>query len=209
MSTYKKNLYRFPLSLSAQLIEEKEQIDILVDLENRCFPEQMQAQRDDLNSLIEDEYATGLILYHDAQPIGYISGSHISELNSEDILAEDPFIRESQDLIFYVDSVAILGEERSAIAFDFLVHEMFALLKSSGYRYLAAHLRKRNGLSRLMKNRFSARAIKSYENWNECDEPFDYVLIDLSLSPTLPAAADYFVSFLRFIRQKTKGISFP
>lgn len=205
LSKNRKNLYRLPLDLFAELIQFQSQIPILVELEKKCFPTLMQDQRQDLEEFFNDSYASGLILYKDAVPIGYIMGSHIHEENSARALETNDFIQEHQEKIFYISSLSIIKEYRSVIALEFLIHEMTALLKSIGYEYFVAYVRKRNGLSRLLKSRASCEILHTQENWEETGEPFDFCLVNLSSIPSLPVYADYIFHWLRMLRQKCKG----
>ena len=202
----KKNLYRFPLDLFAELIHSSIQIPILIDIEEKCFPELMQDQCHDFEDFLKDDFASGLILYKDKIPIGYMTGSHIHDENSARALESNEFIQQHQNQIFYVSSLAIIKEYRSVLAFEFLIHEMTALLKSIGYDYFVAYVRKRNGLSRLLTRRLSGEVLHTDENWEETGEPFDYCLVTLASIPTLPAYADYLFHGLRMIRRRLKGI---
>ncbi len=206
---YRKNMHRFPLALSVELVDPRRHIDQLVAIEMACFPEAMQDHRHDFEEFLDDEYASGLMLLHDGETAGYIMGSHISADNSRLMLETNPFIQENQDFIFYISSIAILEDYRSAMALDFLFHEMVGLLKSIDYRYLSAYFRKRTGLSRVMRSRYCARILHTEENWEETGEPFDYGIIKLSDIPTLSTPLDYFFQALRFVRRKAKGIKNP
>lgn len=201
----KKNLYRFPLDLFIELIQFSNQIPILVDIEEKCFPELMQDQCHDFEDFLQDDFASGLILYRDQIPIGYMMGSHIHEENSLRALESNEFIHEHQNQIFYISSLAIIKEYRSVIAFEFLIHEMTTLLKSIGYDYFVAYVRKRNGLSRLLTRRLSGEVLHTDENWEETGEPFDYCLVTLACIPTLPVYADYMFHGLRVARRRLKG----
>jgi hypothetical protein len=185
------NLYKLPFDLFAELIEYSSQIPDLMDIEGKCFPMLMQDQRQNFEDFIEDPYTSGLILYRDAIPIGYMMGSHIHEANSEEALSSNEFIQENQDKIFYISSLAIIKEHRSVIALEFLIHEMSALLKSIDYEYFTAYVRKRHGLSRLLTRRLSGVVLHTTENWEETGEPFDYCLVNMACIPTLPAYADH------------------
>jgi len=202
-------MHRFPLSLSVELVDPEKHIDRLVEIETACFPEAMRDHRRDFEEFLDDEYASGLMLYLDGKTIGYIMGSHISDDNSRLMLETNAFIQENQDYIFYISSIAILKEFRSTMALDFLVHEMVGLLKSIDYHYLSAFFRKRTGLSRIMQSRYHAKIIYTDKNWEETGEPFDYGMIKLSDIPTLSATEDRFFHALRFIRRKAKGIERP
>jgi hypothetical protein len=164
----------------------KNHIRSLVEIETKCFPPQMQESEQDFEDFLEDEYAVCWILYRDNKIIGYLLGSHISELNSDDILATNKFFRKQEEYIFYLSSIAILKEERSTLVFDFLFHEMAIVLKSYDYYYIAAHVRINHGFSSKLQHRFKAAVIKTYDNWNNYNEPFDYLLIDMAEIPTLP-----------------------
>ena len=205
----KKNLYRFPLNLFAELIHFSGQISTLVDIEEKCFPELMQDQCHDFEDFLQDDFASGLILYRDQIPIGYMMGSHIHEENSLQALESNEFIQEHQNQIFYISSLAIIKEYRSILAFEFLIHEMTTLLKSIGYEYFVAYVRKRNGLSRLLTRRLSGEVLHTDENWEETGEPFDYCLVNLASIPTLPVYMDYMFHWLRVFRRRLKGIRHP
>lgn len=201
------NLYRFPLRLFAELISSERQLSALTAIETACFPALMQEDRQDFETFLHDRYASGLILYDDAKPIGYILGYHIDPLNSARALESDAFIREHQDRIFYISSLAILEEHRTVLTLEFLIHEMAALLKSIDYSYFTAYVRKKHGLSRLLRQRLSARFIHTDENWESTGEAFDYYIVDLASIPSLPDAADAFISRLRVLRRRLKGIA--
>lgn len=198
----RKNIYHFPLNLFATQINSERQIPALVAIERACFPSLMQEDRQDFASFLADEYAVGLILYDDARPIGYIMGYHIHELNSARALESNAFIRENQDQIFYISSLAIIKEHRSVIALEFLIHEMAALLKSFDYDYFVAYVRKRHGLSRLLARRLSCEILHTQDNWEETGEPFDYCLVDLASIPSLPTCFDYVFTWLRRARRR-------
>lgn len=202
----RKNIYRFPVNLFAELIAQKSQIPILTELEKACFPMLMQEEAHDFEEFLNDEFCSGLILYQDATPIGYITGTHIHESNSARALQENGFIAENQDRIFYISSLAILKEHRSVLALEFLIHETNTLLKSIGYDYFVAYVRKRYGLSRMLSQRVSCQILHTTENWEETGEPFDYCLVDLASIPSLPPPADYFFHYLRVFRRKLKGL---
>ncbi len=200
MSLFTKSLYRYPLSLSLREINLEKHLQSLLNIEEQCFPAQMRASRLDFESSLKDEYSIGGILYRDNKPIGYLLGSHISELNSEDILATNRFIQEHQDFILYIDSIAILPEERSLIVFDFLIHEMHTIIHRFDYKYLTCHARKRNGFSRILQRRFGAVILANYANWNECNEPFDYLLIDISKYPRRSRLIRFAFNILQSLR---------
>lgn len=202
----RKNVYKFPLNLFAELISDKRQIPILVELEKACFPMLMQEEHSDFEEFLNDEFGSGMILYDDRTPIGYITGHHICEENSARALEENEFIREHQDEIFYISSLAILKEHRSVKTLEFLIHETNTLLKSIGYKYFVAYVRKRHGLSRLLAHRTSCEILHTTENWENTGEPFDYCLVNLESIPSLPLAADYFFHYLRMFRRKLKRI---
>jgi hypothetical protein len=202
----KKNLYKFPLDLIAKLINAESQIPDLVEIERKCFPTLMQDQLQNFKEFLQDEFASGLILYKDDIPIGYIMGSHIHDENSAKAIGTNEFIKNNQDQIFYISSLSIIKEHRSVIALEFLIHEMSALLKSIGYSYFVAYVRKRHGLSRLLTRRLSAEILHTDENWEETGEPFDYCLVNLASIPSLPVYADYIFHGLRIIRRRLKGI---
>lgn len=202
----RKNIYKFPLNLFAELIAYKSQVPILVELEKACFPMLMQEESADFEEFIEDEYCSGLILYDDAKPIGYITGVHINEDNSARALRDHPFIQEHQDRIFYISSLAILKEHRSVKALEFLIHETNTLLKSMGYDYFTAYVRKRYGLSRMLSQRVACEVLHTDENWEDTGEPFDYCLVNLKSIPSLPLVADYLFHYIRVIRRKLKRI---
>ncbi|WP_322608501.1 hypothetical protein [Pontiella agarivorans] len=166
----------------------------------------MQEEQSDFEEFLDDEFGSGMILYDDRTPIGYITGRHICEENSARALKENEFIREHQDEIFYISSLAILKEHRSIKTLEFLLHETNTLLKSIGYNYFVAYVRKRHGLSRLLAHRTSCEILHTTENWEETGEPFDYCLVNLNSLPSLPLAADYFFHYLRMIRRKLKRI---
>lgn len=202
----RKNIYHFPLRLSTELIQSERQIPVLVELEKACFPSLMQEQHQDFETFLADEYAAGLILYEDTKPIGYIMGYHIHELNSVRALESSEFIRDNQDVIFYISSLAILKKHRSVIALDFLIHDMASLLKSIDYDYFVAYVRKRHGLSRLLARRVSCEILHTQENWEDTGEPFDYCLVNLASIPSLPAWADYVFALLRKTRRRIKRV---
>ncbi|WP_372809003.1 hypothetical protein [Pontiella sp.] len=202
----KKNLYRLPLELFAELIHSPSQIPALMEIEEACFPTLMQAQRQNFEEFLDDEYASGLILYRDSVPIGYMLGHHIHEANSAAALETNRFIRENQDRIFYIASLAIVPEHRSVIALEFLIHEMGSLLKSIDYDYFVAYVRKRNGLSRLLTRRVAGEVLFTEENWENTGEPFDYCLVNLDSIPSLPAWADHVFTRLRLLRRKIKRL---
>ncbi len=203
----KKNIYEFPLDLFAELINSDKYIPILIEIEEKCFPALMQDQRQNFEEFLQDEFATGLILYKDEIPIGYMMGSHIHEENSARALETNGFIKENQDRIFYVSSLSIIKEYRSVIALEFLIHEMAALLKSIDYEYFVAHVRQRHGLSRLLTRRLSGEVLYTDETWEGFEEPFDYCLVNLASIPTLPVYADYIFTGLRLIRRRIKGVA--
>ena len=203
----KKNLYRLPLDLFAELINSDRQIPILIEIEKKCFPMLMQDQHQDFEEFLQDEFCCGLILYKDEVPIGYMMGSHVHDENSRQALKANEFIRKNQDHIFYISSLSIIKEYRSVITLEFLIHEMTALLKSIDYKYFVAYVRKRNGLSRLLTRRLSGEILHTTENWEETGEPFDYCLVNLASIPTLPVYADYIFAGLRRIRRKIRRIS--
>lgn len=184
-------------------------MEALLSIEQACFPRDMQETNQGFGEFLADEYATGMLLCCEGRPVGYISGSHISEINSEDILEEYPEIKKNEDLIFYVDSIALLDSHRSPRALDFLIHEMVAWLKDKGYRFVSAHIRRKNGFSRLMQSRYGAQKIKRYSDWMEFNEPFDYLLIDFSFIPTLPLIPDYGFHLLRRTRALIKKYDWP
>lgn len=190
----------------AKLINSESYIPALIEIEKKCFPTLMQDHQQGFEDFFEDKYAAGLILYKDDVPIGYIMGSHIHEANSPQALAGNEFIKENQDRIFYLSSLSIIKEYRSLIALEFLIHEMAALLKSIDYTYFVAFVRKRNGLSRLLRQRLSAEVLHTEENWEETGEPFDYCLVNLASYPTLPIFADYLFYWLRLIRCRLRWI---
>ncbi len=209
MKTYRDNLYRLPLSLSARLIDSDTHLDDLVRIEQACFPERLQEDRQDFMEYFEDDYATGLLLYEDGKLIGYTIGTHIDEDNSPGIIEENALIRENKDRIFYLCSTAILKEHRSVITLDFLVHEMIALLKSLDYTYLVSHLRAKHGLTRVMKTRYKAKILFTDPDWEESGEAFDYCLMDFADIPTLSTPVDYFFQGLRVFCRIMKGIKMP
>ncbi len=172
----------------------------LMSIEEQCFPAQMQDSRLDFETSLKDEYSIGGILYRDNKPIGYLLGSHISELNSEDILTTNRFIQDHQDFIFYIDSIAILPEERSLIVFDFFLHEMHTIIHRFDYGYLTCHARKKNGFSRMLQRRFGAVVLASYVNWNEYNEPFDYLLIDISKYPRRLRFVSFAFNMFQYLR---------
>lgn len=202
----KKNLFKFPLNLIAKLINTESQIPDLVEIEQKCFPSLMQVQSQDFEAFLQDEFASGLILYKDDIPIGYIMGSHIHDENSSVAIRTNEFIKNNQDQIFYISSLSIIKEHRSVIALEFLIHEMTALLRSIGYSYFVAYVRKRHGLSRLLTRRLSAEVLHTDETWEGTGEPFDYCLVNLASIPSLPVYADYIFHGLRVIRRRLKGL---
>ncbi|VGO21297.1 hypothetical protein [Pontiella sulfatireligans] len=202
----KRNLYKFPLSLFAELIHSENQIPALIDIEQKCFPELMQDLRQNFEDFIQDEYASGLILYKDDVPIGYMMGWHIHEENSAQALKTNEFIKENEDRTFYISSLSIIKEYRSVLALEFLIHEMAALLKSIDYDYFVAFVRKRHGLSRLLTRRLAGEILHTVDDWEETGEAFDYCLVNLESIPTLPAWADQIVTWLRLMRRKLKRI---
>ncbi len=165
----------------------------------------MQDTEQTIIEFLEDESATGMILCNEGQPIGYMSGTHLSDTNSGDILEEFQEIREIEDVTFYIESIAVLEEHRSTLTLDFLIHEMGAWVKDNEYQYATAHIRKRNGLSRFVQRRYKARRIKTYQNWMDFDEPFDYLLFDFRSVPTLPFLADQIIQVARRVRALLKG----
>ena len=207
LSKNRRNLYRFPLDLFAELINSDRHIPILIEIEKKCFPVLMQDHRQDFEEYLQDEFSCGLILYKDEIPIGYMMGSHIHEENSHQALKTNEFIKENQDYIFYISSLSIIKEYRSVITLEFLIHEMTALLKSIDYKYFVAYVRKRNGLSRLLTRRLAGEILHTAENWEETGEPFDYCLVNLDSVPTLSVYADYIFTGLRRIRRKIRRIS--
>ncbi|MDF7798505.1 hypothetical protein P4C99_03475 [Pontiellaceae bacterium B1224] len=181
-------------------------MDDLMAIERACFPPQMQDSRQNMESFFREPLAAGLILCKDGQAIGYMSGIHICDENSADVLATNQFIKESEEITFYLSNIAILKEYRSVLAVEFLGHEMAMLLKYEGYRYVVAHIRKKTGLSRVAQYRYGAQLLKTYENWAEFDEPFDFIMFELEKVPLLPVAADYCLTCIRKIRNRIKGI---
>ena len=158
-----KNIYHFPLKYNVELIESERQVPALIQIENACFPMLMQADRLNFSDFLADEYSSGLLLYDDEIPIGYMMGYHIHELNSARALESNEFIQENQDRIFYISSIAIIKEHRSVIALEFLIHEMSTLLKSIDYDYFVAYVRKRHGLSRLLARRVACEILHTQE----------------------------------------------
>lgn len=193
----KKIAYRPFLNFFADLIVSDSQIPILIDIEKKCFPTLMQDECQNFEDFIKDEYASGLILYENGVPIGYIMGCHIHETNSGQALEENDFIQENEKHIFYISSLAIIEEYRSITTLGFLLHEMSTLLKSIDYQYFVAYVRKRHGLSRLLTQRLAATVIHTVDNWEETGEPFDFCLVNLDSIPTLPLYADYLFHWIR------------
>jgi hypothetical protein len=122
------------------------------------------------------------------------------------MLATSVFLQESEEITFYLTNIAILPGHRSIIALEFLGHEMATLLKSIDYRYVVAHIRKKTGLSRVAQHRYGAQLLKTYDNWQDFDEPFDYIMFDLENVPTLPMAVDYTLTAIRKLRSRIKRL---
>jgi hypothetical protein len=181
-------------------------MDDVMAIERSCFPAQMQDSRQNIESFFREPLSAGLMLCKDSQAIGYMSGVHICDENSADMLATNNFIKEAEDITFYINNIAILKEHRSILALEFLGHEMATILKYEGYRYVGSHARKSTGLSRVAKSRYGAQLLKTYENWEGVEEPFDFIMFDLEKVPLLPVAADYGLTFLRKMRNRIKGI---
>ena len=184
-------------------------MDALISIEKACFPQDMQDTTKDFKEFFADEYATGILLCSEGQPIGYISGTHINEENSGDVLEECLAIKENEEFIFYADSVALLDSYRSPRTLDYLIHELVAWLRDNDYRFVTAHIRRNNGFSRLMQSRYGAQKIKRYPNWMGFNEPFDYLLMDFCFIPTLPMLPDYLFQMLRRTRALMKQNDWP
>ncbi|MEM9101618.1 MAG: GNAT family N-acetyltransferase [Pseudomonadota bacterium] len=194
---YKKNLYRFPLALIADLIDIKIHSNTMMKIEKACFPERMQEDLTHFYRFFKDKNALGLLLYWLNEPVGYVTATHAYDDMTDNYFTTSADLRETQKVTGYIDSIAVLEEYRSIKNLDFLLHELAVLMRDIDYRYLAAHVRKKNGFSRLMQRRYGAKVIKHYENWSEFNEPFDFILIDLKYVKTLPSIYDYFFHVLR------------
>lgn len=206
INSYKENLYRFPLSLSVHLIESRRHINDVMAIESQCFPEAMQYSKQDFESFFRSEHSTGLILCHDGQPIGYFAGTDLCEDNVGDLLLSDPFISRVADETLYLESIAIVPKHRSLLTLDFLAHEMAALVKGYDYKYAVGHIRKKHGLPQLVQRRFEGRILKTYDEWQNYGEAFEFFVLDLNQIPTLTKFWDHTFHFLRILRSKLKHI---
>ena len=174
-------------------------------IEQSCFPPQMRHDLDSYREFISHEYSVGLLMFMEGEAIGYISGTHLCDEYLEDVLSVDSPVREAQDQTFYIDNIAIMEQHRSITALDFLIHEIVSLLKGEDYLYAVAYIRRRYGLSRLMRLRYGATLLKSVDNWEGLDEPFDCMLFSAERIPTLPRAAEYVFDLLRNYRIRILG----
>ena len=183
MDTYLKNLNCWNLAYSCHTIYTDEHVKNVLAIEQSVFPEHMQDSLEELTDFFSDEFAHGLLLCKGRKPVGVLKGQHLDESNTPAELLLQPVLNGIRDVTFYMDSVGILEGVRSTQILDFLMHEMAVDMRRFDYQFVAAHARKKGGLSRLYQRRYKAKVLTTYENWCDFGEAFDYILVDLKNVP--------------------------
>ncbi len=206
MDSIKNSLSLSPSDLSVCIIDPNRHLGHIETIEQACFPPEMRHAPHDFVEFISNKYSMGLLLTKKRTPLGYISGTHMCD-DYSDLYKLDERIGRHEDTMFYIDNICVVPEARSGVVLDFLIFEMFSLLKGYCYDYVVAHVRKANGLSRLVRMRYRAESIGTIENWENTGEAFECMLFVLSKFPANPKTSSMLQRKLRRLKQRLDTIN--
>ena len=198
MSLLKTYLTEYPWSLRLEVADWQTHGERLAFIEESCFDEQMRSQAYDLKGLIDDDAVLAMALFKGEELIGYIAGAALESDSSSFDPASDPKEGWGEFDTIYIDNVSILPEFRSPDAFKFMVSEYIRFGKKTGYLRATMHARKSNGLSAYCIRKLKFKRIKTFKNWYNCGEDFDYLVLSKELGETyasLPAWHSLIVAF--------------
>ncbi len=82
----------------------------------------------------------------------------------------------------YTVFMAIHPQARGLETFLILGRKLRETAKEKGYTTLATHARTSNGLSLVLQRRWNASKIRSFDNWSQTGERFDYLEIPIKHS---------------------------
>lgn len=190
MSLLKTYLTEYPWSLRLEIADWKKHGERLAFIEKSCFEEQMRSQAYDLKGLIEDESSLAMVLYDGEEMAGYIAGVPLESSSSSFDQASDPKEGWGELDTMYIDNVSILPAHRNQNNLRFLLAEFIRHSKDAGYLRATTHARKSNGLSAYCIRKFKFKRLKTINNWYDCGEDFDYIVIpkeELAKHETLPS----------------------
>ena len=198
MSLLKTYLTEYPWSLRLETADWHEHGERLAFIEKSCFDEQMRSQAYDLKGLIDDDAVLAMVLFKKEKLVGYIAGAALESESSSFDPASDPKEGWGEFDTIYVDNVSILSEFRDPDTFKFMVSEYIRFGKKMGYRRATMHARKSNGLSAYCIRKLKFKRLKTFKNWYNCGEDFDYLVLSKELGETyatLPAWHGLIIAF--------------
>lgn len=204
MSPLKKYLTDYPWSLRLEEANWERDGEQLLRIEAQCFDEQMRSQAYNLEELIKDETVMAMVLIKNDEVIGYIAGADLESEASSFDPHSDPRTGWGDFDTLYLDNVSILPEHRAFDAFQFMATEFIRYGKTLGYRQATMHARRANGLSTYCIRRLKFKRLKTIQNWYDCGEDFDYLLLPPELEEdyqTIP----FWHPLLTLFRNKLQG----
>ena len=162
-------------SISEQDVQE------ILDIDKQIFPS-MPVEEEEIRETLESEGVQVVLKDAKSKIVGYIIS--LPHEDAYEFLSEiDPNI-ENQVGGIYVESIGILPEHRSLKNFNQLWSTFAAEAQRKGFKKITAHVRVSEGLSAVLQKRFGAVKFRTYDNWADFNEPFDYLEMELGASST-------------------------
>lgn len=157
------------------VVSEQEIQDIL-DIDKKIFPT-MPVEEKEIRETLESNGVQILLRDIESKTVGYIIS--LPHDDAYEFLSEtDPNIIKETDGL-YVESIGILPEHRSLKNFNQLWRTFATEARQKGFKKITAHVRVSEGLSSVLQKRFGAVKFRTYDNWANFNEPFDYLEMGL------------------------------
>lgn len=165
-----------PVTPKVLKVISEQEVQAILDIDKKIFPT-MPVDEEEIRGTLESEGVQVILSDADAKTVGYIVSLPHEE--AYEFLSEiDPgLVKETGGL--YVESIGILPEHRSLKNFYQLWSTFAAEAQQKGFKKITAHVRVSEGLSSVLQKRFGAVKFRTYENWADFNEPFDYLEIAL------------------------------
>ncbi|MBT6337439.1 GNAT family N-acetyltransferase, partial [Candidatus Woesearchaeota archaeon] len=157
----------------------EEDKDVIMDIETRSFPEEMQQDEEDLESTFAREGSVGFIIYENNIPVGYTVGAPLEYYDGEEDYMDLREVNGEEDEDFgrgntiYRESTAVLPDFRGRGYGHKMLSEFSKRIEEKGYTKIKAHVRRSGGYSAFLQ-RNGAKVLEAEEDWL-AGETFDYL----------------------------------
>jgi len=120
-----------------------------------------------------------IILVDSGERVGYLHSIPHNDAVKE-LEYDDPAMK-NDDMMYYIETVAILPDHRGGKGFSKMLQLLITELKLRGIKKLALHARVVNSLSENIRAKFGTAAIRRIEKWRyyNFEEPTDYYEVPL------------------------------